>query len=64
MSGDDQPLGDQLRQLTNHMKGLAALQTEVFDAFRRFQDVWLFDGHPELVDLDDELDNLYPDAQP
>lgn len=52
---------EQLRTVSAQLKGLAALQAEAMAAMEQIQDVVVFSTHPELVDLDSELDNCYPD---
>jgi hypothetical protein len=46
-------------EMTERLKGLLALQQQIVEAVHGIQDVLLFGDHPELTELDDELDILY-----
>jgi hypothetical protein len=46
-------------EMTEQLKGLLALQQQIVEAVRGIQDVVLFGDHPELTQLDDDLDVLY-----
>lgn len=52
----------EIRAMTDRIKNMATLQSQIVQAAEECQSVLLFAGHPELTQLDDELDNLYPDA--
>ena len=65
MSTPDVPrstFAEQLRTAAVQLKGLAALQAELHEVMAKCQDAIMFGTHPELIDLDGELDNCYPDA--
>lgn len=46
-------------EMTERLKGLLALQQQIVEAVHGIQDALLFGDHPELTELDDELDTLY-----
>jgi hypothetical protein len=46
-------------EMTERLKGLLVLQQQIGEAARQVQEVLLFGDHPELTELDDELDILY-----
>jgi hypothetical protein len=46
-------------EMTERLKGLLAMQGQIVEAVRGIQDVLLFGDHPELTELDDEMDILY-----
>jgi hypothetical protein len=52
-------LSQQMAEMTERLKGLRALQKQIVEAVHQVQDVMTFGAHPELVELDDELDILY-----
>lgn len=52
-------LGQQMAEMAERLKRVRALQEQIAEAARQIQEVLLFDGHPELTELDDELDILY-----
>ncbi|MFF7147437.1 hypothetical protein ACFZAO_05110 [Streptomyces griseoaurantiacus] len=52
-------LGQQMAEMAERLKGVRALQEQIAEAARQIQEVLLFSGHPELTELDDELDILY-----
>ncbi|KIQ67045.1 hypothetical protein TR51_06575 [Kitasatospora griseola] len=49
-------------RLTDAVHSLTATQAALVDAMRGVQGVMLFGMHDDLVQLDDELDNVYPEA--
>ncbi|MFH8867204.1 hypothetical protein [Streptomyces griseus] len=55
---DEQSLPDGMRDVTERLKTLRALQEELVASMRKIQEVIAFD-HPDLVELDGELDILY-----
>ena len=63
MTDSEPTLVEQIQQATARIKGLADLHGQIVEAGRQLQEVLLFDGHPEMVRLDGELDNLYPEAR-
>lgn len=54
-------IADQIRALKLQLEALTRLQSELGTAAGQVQDAIVFATHPELVDLDGELDNCYPD---
>ncbi|WP_330449868.1 hypothetical protein [Streptomyces anulatus] len=55
---DEQSLSGGMRDMTKRIKELRALQEELAASMRKIQEAIAFD-HPDLVELDDELDILY-----
>ncbi|QKW17890.1 hypothetical protein HUT16_01370 [Kitasatospora sp. NA04385] len=52
----------EVARLTDAVHNLAATQATPVDAMREVQGVMLFGMHDDLVQLDGELDNMYPEA--
>lgn len=48
-----------MAEVTEALVGLQSLQQQIVAVTHQIQDVLMFGDHPELVDLDDELDILY-----
>lgn len=59
MAAEQSDFARRVGEMTEGLKGLQAIQGQVVTTGRQIQEVLLFDGHPELTALDDELDNLY-----
>lgn len=59
MAAEQSEFAKRAAELTECLRGLQAMQERIVAAGRRVQDVLLFAGHPELAELDDELDILY-----
>ena len=45
--------------LRESLKGIRAIQQQIVAVTHQIHDVLTFGAHPELVELDDELDILY-----
>lgn len=45
--------------MTARLRGLQAMQTRIVETVREIQTAVMFDDHPELTALDDELDIMY-----
>jgi hypothetical protein len=45
--------------MTERLKGLRAMQEQIVETVHQMKSVLLFGDHPELRELDDELDILY-----
>ncbi|MCX4605535.1 hypothetical protein OG402_34260 [Streptomyces anulatus] len=56
---DEQSLSGGMRDMTERIKELRALQEGLAASMRKIQEVIAFGDHPDLVKLDDELDILY-----
>lgn len=56
---DEQSLSDGMRDMTERLKVARALQEELVASMQKIQEVIAFGDHPDLVELDDELDILY-----
>ena len=56
---DEQSLSDGMRDMTERLKVVRALQEELVASMQKIQEVIAFGDHPDLVELDDELDILY-----
>ncbi|MFF2101015.1 hypothetical protein [Streptomyces sp. NPDC058202] len=52
-------LSRRMAEATEQLRGLCDLQARVLESVRQIQDVMMFVGHPDAVELDDELDILY-----
>ena len=50
---------DRVTQMTERLAGLRAIQDQITETVRAMQDVVTFGAHPDLTELDDELDILY-----
>ena len=48
-----------MAEMAEALAGLQALQQQIVEVAHQIQDVLLFGDHPELMELDDELDILY-----
>ena len=46
-------------EMIERLKGIQALQEQIIETTRQIQSTFLFGDHPELLELDDELDILY-----
>ncbi|MGW3298538.1 hypothetical protein [Streptomyces rubiginosohelvolus] len=58
MADEQSPPGG-MRDMTERIKELRALQEELVASMRKIQESIAFGDHPDLVKLDDELDILY-----
>lgn len=52
-------LSQSMAEMSERLKGLRAIQERIVEAVHQIQDVLLFGDHPELTQLDDELDIMY-----
>ena len=50
---------ERMAEMSEALAGLQTLQQQIVAVAHQIQDVLPFGDHPELVDLDDELDILY-----
>lgn len=48
-----------MSEMAARLRDLQAVQQQIVAVTQQIQDVMLFGDHPELTDLDDELDILY-----
>lgn len=48
-----------MAEMAEALAGLQALQQQIVEVAHQIQDVLLFGDHPELMELDGELDILY-----
>jgi hypothetical protein len=64
MSSMSEPseFNDEVQRVTKLVVNLTAMHTALIEAMREVQDVMLFGLHDDLVQLDGELDNVYPEA--
>jgi hypothetical protein len=62
-SMNDKPDAADFKAMTVRVKGLTAVLAELAEATDRLNGLLVFETHPDLTDLDAELDNLYPDAR-
>lgn len=61
MSDEPPSTAAQMRALTSRLKGISALHGELVSAASALHGLIVFATHPELTELDDEFDNLYPE---
>lgn len=52
-------LSQRMSEMAARLRDLQAVQQQIVAVTQQIQDVMLFGDHPELTDLDDELDILY-----
>jgi len=48
-----------MSEMVERLRELQAVQQQMVVAVQQIQDIMLFGDHPELTELDDELDILY-----